>query len=73
MKARLLALAVAAVAAAACLLLALPEPASPPPPVRHGDFATRFQPSTPGHPTERERWAGAGSIKDLRPVPIRSR
>ena len=70
MKSRLLVVAVAVLAAVASVLFVLAD-RSASPVVEHGDFSTRFQPSTPSGSTDRERLAGVGSIKELRPVESR--
>jgi len=72
MNSRLFALAVAVLAGVAFALFVLAE-RSASPAVEHGDFSTRFQPSAPNLSTDRERLAGVGSIKDLRPVDIKAR
>ena len=72
MNSRLFVLAVVALAVVAFVLFVLAR-RSASPAAEHGDFPSRFQPSGPSVPTDRERLAGVGSIKDLRPVDIKTR
>ena len=72
MNSRLFILAIALLAVVAFVLFVLTE-RSASPAVDHGDFSTRFQPSPPSVSTDRERLAGLGSIKDLRPVDTKPR
>ena len=72
MNSRLFVLAAAVLAVVAFVLLVLAGRTASPV-AEHGDFSSRFQPSAPSVSTDRERLAGVGSIKDLRPVAIKAR
>ena len=63
-----LAVTVLAVVAFVLFVLFVLAGRSASPAAGHGDFSTRIQPSAPSVSADRERLAGVGSIKDLRPV-----